>query len=358
MDIIVRHSRSLPTILDQLERSPRRILRRTHRMVPLGRVQELDRKAMAWLARQPGQTMAERGGDRQRIQAVAREESFNTLENRVLLSYATIAGAVAREYRERHRDAAHSERLARVRGFGLRCAAMGRGLRERGVLAAAADAVPNFVLQNNPSYHMVWLAWCELLRRRRELDKLWRWQARSWEEFCAMLVVVALQSIPGARMLAVSPLVFREDQDKGCWIDHVNPLVAVYVPEQRVIAEVSYRMGAGKVLSHFGAPIWIRLGRIDSAEFLSRWAVWPIWHARGGLEPGEPDEVAALLHAGQTEMVKGGITIRPALPGSDADLDWVPNAGCFAVGASGSALKTGIEELRDFMSVVVLGQAE
>lgn len=67
-------------------------------MIPLSRVQEIDRKAMPWLIRQPGETIAERGGNRQRIQAVAREENFDTLENRVLLSYARLAGVIAREY--------------------------------------------------------------------------------------------------------------------------------------------------------------------------------------------------------------------------------------------------------------------
>ena len=66
-------------------------------------MQEVDRQSMAWLIRQPGETIAERGGDRQRIQAVVREENFNTLENRILLSYAQMAHHVARDYRDLHR---------------------------------------------------------------------------------------------------------------------------------------------------------------------------------------------------------------------------------------------------------------
>jgi hypothetical protein len=52
--------------------------------VPVGRVQEIDRRAMLWFARQPGETLADRAGDDQRVLAVAREENFDTLENRVL----------------------------------------------------------------------------------------------------------------------------------------------------------------------------------------------------------------------------------------------------------------------------------
>jgi len=66
----------LPT-LDLLDRAPPH-LARTHRMIPLARVQEIDRRAMTWLVRQPGETTAERAGNRQRISAIAREENFDT----------------------------------------------------------------------------------------------------------------------------------------------------------------------------------------------------------------------------------------------------------------------------------------
>jgi hypothetical protein len=45
MDIIVRQARHLSSTLAMLDRAPRRILRRTQRMIPLSRVQEIDRKA-------------------------------------------------------------------------------------------------------------------------------------------------------------------------------------------------------------------------------------------------------------------------------------------------------------------------
>jgi hypothetical protein len=38
MDIVVSHARKLPPTLDLLDRAPRRILRRTHSMIPLAHV--------------------------------------------------------------------------------------------------------------------------------------------------------------------------------------------------------------------------------------------------------------------------------------------------------------------------------
>jgi hypothetical protein len=354
MDIIVEHARRLPATLDILDRAPRRILRRVQRMVPLARVQEVDRRAMTWLIRQPGESIAERAGDRQRIQAVAREESFNTLENRVVLSYARMADAVARDYCGRHGAAALTPRVARVRRFGGRCRTLERDLRSRSVGEAGADVTPNFVLQNDARYRAVWDAWHELLRRRRSLDDLWRWQARSWEEFCALVVVIALQSRPDARPVAVSPIIFREEQQEGCWIEHINPLAVLYLADAGVTVEVSFRAHRGPVLAPFGAPIWLRLGRIDSDAFLSRWPIWPIWHADGGLEPNEGEEIAALLSYGRTELVKGGITLRP-IAESAAAVEWRgPHSACFTIGAAGAALQDGIVRLGRYLDDDVL----
>lgn len=354
MDIIVEHARLLPPTLEMLDRAPRHVLRRVQRMVPLARVQEVDRKSMTWLIRQAGESIAERAGDRQRIQAVAREESFNTLENRVVLSYARMADAVARDYCGRHSTSALTPRVAHVRRFGRRCRTLERDLRARGVGEAGADVTPNFVLQNNARYRAVWDAWHELLRRKRTVDELWRWQARSWEEFCALVVVIVLQSRPGARPIAVSPIVFREEQQEGCWIEHINPLAVLFLPDTSVTVEVAYRARRGPVLAPFGAPIWLRLGRIDSDAFLSRWAIWPLWHADGGLEPGEGDEIAALLPHGRTELVKGGITLRPVAEGTPTEEWRGPHSACFTIGAAGAALQDGIVRLGRYLDDDVL----
>jgi hypothetical protein len=354
MDIIVEHARTLPPTLDMLDRAPRRILRRVQRMVPLARVQEVDRKAMTWLIRQPGENIAERAGDRQRIQAVAREANYDTLENRVVLSYARMADTVARDYCSRHGTIAPTPRMARVRQFGGRCRMLERALRARGIGETGADITPNFVLQNDARYQRIWNAWHDLLRRRRSLDELWRWQARSWEEFCALVVVIALQSRPSARPIAVSPIVFREEQEAGSWVDHVNPLAVLYLPDAGVTVEISFRAQRGRVLAPFGAAIWLRLGRIDSDAFLSRWAIWPIWHADGGLQPKEEGEIVALLPYGRTEFVKGGITLRPVADGGGAE-EWCgPNSACFTIGSSGTALRDGIVCLGRYLDDHVL----
>jgi hypothetical protein len=354
MDIIVKQARELLGVLENLDRSPRRILRRTPEMIRLSRVQEIDRRGMIWLVRQPGDTVAERAGSRQRVYAIARTENFNTLENRVLRSYAQLAAMISREYVGKHPGAARSGRVVTVDKFGKRCRQLEADLAVLGVGEAKADATPNFVLQDNPNYRRVWDAWRILLNREHIVDELWRWQARSWEEFCALALVVALQSIPSARVIATSPLEFRDEQQQGCWLRHVNPMAVFFLPEQDVTVEVQYGPPTGRILHMFGAPIWLRFGRIGDNTFLRRWAVWPIWHAKGGLSPGDMPSIARLLSHGKSELVRGGITIRPVPPDAEAQCVRSPKAGSVTIGASGSALGVGIGLLRDLLIGTIL----
>jgi len=350
MDVIVRHARTLARTLALLHRAPRRVLRRRNSELPLGRVQEMDRRSMVWLVRQPGATLAERAGDRQRIMAVAREENFDTLENRVLHSYARLAAGVARDYAARQRAPATSGRAQLVRGFGKACRHAATDLRGAGVREAPADAIPNFVLQNNTNYQRVWTSWQELLQRNRILDRLWRWQARSWEEFCALAVVVALQSCDDAFVLATSPIAIRDEQDQGRLLRHANPLAVFHLVARDITVEVTFDPEFSGPLRYFAAPIWLRYGRVDDPmAFLRRCAVWPVWHAQGGLDDEEPDRVDRVLDApDQPERPRGGIVVRPAAEGApvQAAHSRAGRVACLTLGPEGVARADGIALLR------------
>ena len=96
-EIVKQSDHTLP-YLKELERRKRRVLRRTRERVPLDRVQEMDRRSMQWLVRQPGRNILERAGSSQRIHAVTRRENFDTPENRVFHAYCRLASDVAREW--------------------------------------------------------------------------------------------------------------------------------------------------------------------------------------------------------------------------------------------------------------------
>jgi hypothetical protein len=358
MAAIVEQARRLRTIIDRLDKAPRRILRRVHQQVPLSLVQEIDRRTMTWLIRQPGKTIAEQAGDRQRIKAVVREENFNTLENRVLMSYARLADEVARAYAPSNLGRPLRRREIDVRGYGKRCKKLAADFQSLGVLEARPDVTPNFVLQNNPNYHAIWEAWHALIERRDVLDELWRWQARSWEEFCALALMVALQSIEGAELIATSPIVFRDEQQRGRWVDTINPLGVVHLVAQKLIVEVQYIWRTDD-LAHFCAPIWLRFGRIDaSLAGLVRAPVWPIWDVVGGLVEGEAAEVRDFmavkrLRVREMHSVGGALVLRPQ-PDGEVVSEIAGNVAQVTLGSAGESLRGGVKRLADIVRNLVV----
>jgi hypothetical protein len=347
MDVIAQHAFALWRTIEELTRSPRRILRRTQRQIPISKVQELDRRSMTWLVRQPGETLAERAGDQQRILAVAREENFDTLENRVLRAYCELASHAARDYLELNRTKRLTTRARKVDAFGRSSRRLARHLAEHGVRLADPGVTPNFVLQHNANYHRIWTSWQELLDRDRVLDELWRWQARSWEEFCTLAVVVALAGIPGAELIAAAPLDFLIEQKRGSWISCDNPLATFYLPHQKLTVEVRYRMQKpDKYLSDFAAPIWIRFGRIgDITGFLGNVAVWPIWAISGGLIDGEVTELERVLSSGTKANIVAAAILRPSPSDELCDCEKSKGALCLTIGTQDAALWKSLSEL-------------
>lgn len=355
MDIIVKHAFALWRTVEELAQSPRRILRRTHRQIPLSRVQELDRRAMTWLVRQPGETLAERAGDQQRLLAVAREENFDTLENRVLRSYCELASHAARDYLELNKAKRLTTRARKVDAFGRASRRLARHLAEHGVRAADPGVTPNFVLQHNVNYHRIWTGWQELLKHDRVLDELWRWQARSWEEFCTLAVVVALAGILGARLIAAAPIEFLSEQSRGSWLSHDNPLATFYLPHQKLIVEVRYRMNRPeKALSDFAAPIWIRFGRLgDTIGFLGNAVVWPIWAVQGGLVQGELAEIDRVLAVGKKAKIVVAAVLRPAVDEENCQYERSQFALCLALGTQRTGLWNGLGELTQLFTSIL-----
>jgi len=67
----------------------------------------------------------------------------------------------------------------------------------------------------------------------------------------------------------------------------------------------------------FGAPIWLRFGRIGTTRSCGVGRFGDL-ACEGGLRHSDMRSIAPLLTHGQSELVRGGITIRPATPDADA----------------------------------------
>jgi len=350
MHVIVRQARELTRVMDLLERRPRRALRRVQKAMPVGRVQEIDRRAMLWLARQPGESLAKKAGDRQRIQAVAREENFDTLENRVLRAYAELAARVARDYLARNRTKLATRRATDVERFMRRCQRFAKDLLHRGVRLAEPGVTPNFVLQQNPEYRAIWVAWQELRKQRPIDDDLWRWQSQSWAEYCALAVMVALIGVPGAQVVATAPIWFRDEQRRGSWIETDSPLGVVYLPSQGLIVEVANTLNGG-AMARMGARLVLRLRRVGDADgFPAEVPVWPLWAVQGGVSSDDLFELTdAFRHLRGGGLLRGALVMRPAENADSPAFERDGISAALALGTEGASLRQTLRSLTEYL---------
>lgn len=177
----------------------RRILLRRRDRVPVHRIVQLDEECLRWYMRQPGTTLAEKAGNKQEIVSVVRQESFDTLENRVLKDFLRRCSiAAARYVRQFRREFPNSERVLLVARYGRECeAALGHPEFE-GIAKPRPGVNPNYVLQNDARYREIWRWYQKLLRNQDSEEQVWNWQSRLFSDVCRLLLAT------GCR-LALSP---------------------------------------------------------------------------------------------------------------------------------------------------------
>lgn len=275
---IVRQSRKgdMPRHLSNLEPRIRRVLRRIDELTPLSRVEEIDRKGMIWLSRQPGHSLAERAGSDQRVMAITRHENFDTLENQVLHSYVSVAQHSAKAWLREHAASKSSARYELVEGFRKRCHRLEAKLRELGVRKAVPSVTPNYVLAQDLDYRAVYEAWKLLIDEERIYDDYWGWHAQSWVDFCALASVLGLLRISGSRLVAQSPILWMDEAKRGRWFAQDNPLAVIWLKDQKLVIDVQTRPRTPtRAQAICGAPIWLRVSPVNGGQ-ATRVPIWPV----------------------------------------------------------------------------------
>jgi hypothetical protein len=352
---IVRQAQSITPRLRYLEPRIRRVLRRTRELTPLDRVQEMDRASMRWLVRQPGQTIAERAGASQRILATVRRENFDTAENRVLNAYVRLASQVGREWMREHPGAKSSRRYGQVSSFSKYCRGMARWLDEAGVGVAEAGVTPNYVLMQEPNYRAVYDAWLRLLHEEKVLDDLWAWQAETWTDFSVLAIVLALDELEDAELLAQSPIVWRSEASLGRWFNQDRPIAVFWLKSLNRIVEIQARPEApGTLLALSRAHVSMRITDMSRRELPRRVAVWtPHTMIRLDLPQAVADANRRLGEIQQTnpaETLRHGLILTPAH--NSAETAQANGARTRVEGvafdASGPGLRHGLDAIRAF----------
>ena len=217
MALIVRHADKFASLVRDLVRKPRHLLRRQRELTSVDRVQQLDVSCVRWLSRQPGTTVYERAGPRQKIMAVQRYESVDTLENRVLRDFVIRTSREASRYTKMYERLNKTGRWNLVRRYGRRCHHAVSELGELNVSRLTPPVVPNFVLLQDVRYRFLWRAYLELIRRQDEEDECWRWQHRLWLDYCRLVIHLSLRQADSFEPIAEEPLRINQEQKRGVW---------------------------------------------------------------------------------------------------------------------------------------------
>jgi len=357
---IVRQAVDLLPVLKILEKKIRRVLRRTRQQVPLDRTQEMDRGSMVWLSKQPGSNVEERAGSNQRILAVVREENFNTLENKVVLSYSILVEKIARDWLRENKTAENTKKFADVDKFKRHCRNLSRKLRELGIGEATVGIIPNYVLTENIEYKKIYDGWLKLLNRENLMDDLWAWQSETWTDFCVLATILSIDSLDEAQLVSQAPILFRSEARNGRWFEQEQPIAVFWLRHSGTIIEVQSRpKRPGTAMLHARAYVALRTYSLGQNDFAKRILIWTP-HNLGGANLSKSAEDACqriIQIRGQNEIIKNGIIITPA-HGDFQKYQYSQGSHsieAISFDAFGASLENGIKQLSSILQSDYLG---
>jgi len=349
---IVRQAKSLSRLIREFDRKLRKILRRNRELTPIDRAQELDRASIRWLVRQPGKSTVERAGSSQRVMATVRRENFDTPENRVLHAYVLLASNVSKEWLQEHSTASSSERYKSVLSYRNVCKNLSRYLRDIGVGIAPSEIQPNYVLMQNPDYRRVYQAWRSLLLRQKALDELWAWQAETWADFCVIALVLSIDNMEEAQLVAQSPVAWSNDADFGRFFEQDDPFAAFWLRDRELLVEIVSRplqADNHQFLTRSHLSVRVRKPFHDD-----RTTFIPVWTPHALAEFNVHDEVedaASFLEqinlGDSFEVVRNGLVLFPAYGKPDFASKTVGRSKVdgIALDGSGTSLQEGLKNL-------------
>jgi cold shock CspA family protein len=176
---------------------------RSHAELPMHRVREIDARSVSWLVAQPGRTVREKLASRQHMLAVQREQSADTMENRMLVMFARqlalraeIRLGQAAAYDSGAADQARRERLESVLDLCRR--RLPRS--DLGDLPMSERIRPNNVLLGDPAYSRVYRAWQWLRDEEAALDACWPAALERARVALFWLVAARLCALPGVSL--------------------------------------------------------------------------------------------------------------------------------------------------------------
>jgi hypothetical protein len=188
--LIVRLSRTLPSVLADVASHPKRLLQRRRAMQPIHQLRELDSNCVQWLTRQPGITLAEKSGHRRSILAVQRYESVDTLENRVVRDLLERCILLASSYLRQHeKEFRTHEWICMTQEFRKLCIRLLALPHMQEISSLPTLPKPNYVLLHDARYEQVWRSYMDVIRLQRRRQQLWQWRHETFGEMVAICMM-------------------------------------------------------------------------------------------------------------------------------------------------------------------------
>ncbi len=250
LSLVVRLADELPKVLETVCETPRVVLRRQRELELATRIQQVDSACIRWIGRQAGRTLAEKAGPRQRLMGVVRREDYDTPENRVvrdLLCRCKIAGEV---YVARHREFASHSRVINVRTFVRLCERLLCSSKIASVGQLVGIAQPNYVLQHESRYSVLWDAYQRLIKQEKETQSTWAWRDRIWNEWLGLGLTSTLAQLSHRSPAMRKSMIIYDEPTAGefCqmesigpwWVKNVSVPVAVHMLPQAKVRDCNF----------------------------------------------------------------------------------------------------------------------
>ncbi|MBF0117804.1 MAG: DUF2357 domain-containing protein [Desulfobacterales bacterium] len=226
MALIVKIAKNMQEIIQQISGNPRKMLMRSNQIQRIEKIQEIGSNSLRWIARQPGRTIPEKGGTKQKIMAVVRISSFDTLENRVLKDFLKRSIEASFRYIKEHirfEENAKSKRFRSVKKFNLLSKKILNAPFLNDVQTIESIVQPNYVLQSGHNYKELWEWYQRLIRQDYEIDNAWAWQSRLWSNIATFLISIVISGVSENKQIEVKPIaksraLFMSEQICGSWL--------------------------------------------------------------------------------------------------------------------------------------------
>ena len=165
--------------LKEIGRGAKRILRRVRDKERVSRAREFDKATLIRIAQLPGHTLAQKAGPRQRIPAVKRYETTDTLENRVVEHFCRLAEGEWQRTETGERIRVRGEQREVAEAFERMCRRV-RTSDDFSLITKlrAPCTAPNFTLEQNMNYRSIWTGYKRLIQRQTEQEECWAWVRR------------------------------------------------------------------------------------------------------------------------------------------------------------------------------------